>query len=52
MLFSISRLTITFPHSFIMILAKTGPRDPPILTPSICSYILPLKVKAVFLTSV
>ena len=28
-----------------MILAKTGPRDPPVFTPSVCSYILPLKEK-------
>ena len=31
-----------------MILVETGPRDPPILTPSVCLYILPLKEEAVF----
>ena len=31
-----------------MILAKTGPRDLLIPTPSACSYILPLKKKDVF----
>ena len=31
-----------------MILARTGLRDPPILTPSICLHILPLKGKDVF----
>ena len=31
-----------------MTLANTGLRDRPILTPSVCSYILSLKEKAVF----
>ena len=39
---------MTFSHSVIMTLANTGLRDRPILTPSVCSYILPLKEKAVF----
>ena len=40
--------TITFLHSVIIMLANTGPSDPPILTPSICSYNLLLKDNAVF----
>ena len=38
---------MTFSHPVIMILATTGPRDPTILTPSVYSYIFPLKGKAV-----
>ena len=48
MLFSISRLTMPFSHSVIMILARSGSRHPPILTPYVCSHILPLKEKTIF----
>ena len=34
-------------HSVIIMLATTGPNDPPALTPSICSYYLLLKDNAV-----
>ena len=39
---------MTFSHSVIIMLASTSPSDPPVLTPSNCSYILLLKEKAVF----
>ena len=45
---SINLSTMTFSHSVIIMLASTGPSDPPILTPSNCSYILLLKEKAGF----
>ena len=39
---------MAFSHSVIIMLASTSPRDPHILTPSNCSYVLLLKEKAVF----
>ena len=40
--------TITFLHSVIIMLVSAEPSDPPMLTPSICSYNLLLKDDAVF----
>ena len=40
--------TTTFSNAIIMMFANTGPRDPPMLSPSICSCILLFKENSVF----
>ena len=45
---SFINLSITCFHSVIIMLASTGPSDPPMLTLSICSYNLSLKDNAIF----
>ena len=45
---SFINLSITCLHSVIIMLASTGPSDPPMLTLSICSYNLSLKDNAIF----